>query len=470
MIRSLRRRLILSHVLPLLIIIPLIGLALVYVLESQVVIPNLALEVSDEARLIADLASSQPAIWTSPETAQVFVTSMQRYVSERIMLFDTSGRLLASSSPDDADRVGMVITMPGMAEALSDNMSVHAQYSQGLSTDIVDVFTTVRAPDGKLLGVVRLSHSLSSVYDRFVHQRYLIAAVLVLGLLIGGTVGWLLALDIERPVREVTEAVLLLMSGQDVRHVPEEGPEEVRALARSFNSLVERLAGLEQARRQLLANLVHELGRPLGALHSAIEALVGGADEQPELRRELLLGMDGEVARLRRLLDDLARLRDELVGTLELNLRPLAMSDWLSQVLAPWQQAAQHKGLHWQSAIPLDLPTISIDPDRLGQALGNLVSNAIRYTPSGGQITVAAGYQDAWLWIRVSDTGPGIPPEEQEHVFIPFYRSHPGRRFAPGMGLGLSIARSLVTAHGGRLELHSTPGHGSDFTIWIPAT
>jgi signal transduction histidine kinase len=136
--------------------------------------------------------------------------------------------------------------------------------------------------------------------------------------------------------------------------------------------------------------------------------------------------------------------------------------------LGPWREAATQKGLEWRISIPAGLPVISADPDRLAQAVGNLVSNAIKYTPSLGSVTISAGAEADAVWLRVSDTGPGIPTEEQERIFTPFYRGLSSGRFPQGMGLGLSIARDLVTAHGGRLTVESTPSSGSRFTIWLP--
>jgi len=203
-------------------------------------------------------------------------------------------------------------------------------------------------------------------------------------------------------------------------------------------------------------------------MRSAIQALLGGADEEPTLRRELLAGIEGEVDRLQRLLDDLARLHDQVVGTLELAYQPLAVSEWLLHMLAPWRAAAQEKGLHWEVTVPADLPSLAADPDRLAQALGNLLSNAIKYTPPGGTVSVGAGIEGEEIWVRVSDTGPGIAPEEQARIFDPFYRGRSERRFPQGVGLGLTIARDLAIAHGGRLELESTLGLGSHFTLWLP--
>jgi signal transduction histidine kinase len=118
--------------------------------------------------------------------------------------------------------------------------------------------------------------------------------------------------------------------------------------------------------------------------------------------------------------------------------------------------------------MPDDLAPVEADPRRLAQAIGNLVSNAIKFTPSGGKVTITAGQSDGEVWIRVSDTGPGMSEEELNRIFTPFYRSQRDRRFPQGMGLGLSIARDLAIAHGGRLEVDSTPGIGSRFTLWIP--
>jgi len=137
-------------------------------------------------------------------------------------------------------------------------------------------------------------------------------------------------------------------------------------------------------------------------------------------------------------------------------------------VLSPWREAAQEKGLVWQTTISDDLPTEAIDPDRLAQALGNVVSNAIKYTPPDGRVRVAVESEPGAVRVQVRDTGLGIAPEEQARIFEPFYRGPASQRFPQGMGLGLSIARDLVVAHGGRIEVESVLAEGSAFTIVIP--
>jgi signal transduction histidine kinase len=337
-----------------------------------------------------------------------------------------------------------------------------------MQQEIVDVLVPIMDQEMQVAGVVRLSHRLTTVYEQFLRQRYVVGGILLAGLLLGSVVGWVLALNLERPLRDVTRAARQLASGMQLAPLPERGPREIQNLLHSMNVLVQRLLSLEQARRQLLSNLVHELGRPLGAFRSATQALLGRSGEDAALRRELLLGMDTEVDRLGRLLDDLARLHGQVLGTLELNRQPTALGEWLVRTLPPWRESAQAKGLMWKATIPPDLPTLDVDPDRLAQVVGNLLSNAIKYTPSKGTVSLDAGVEGKEAWIRISDTGPGITPEEQERIFAPFYRSQRGRRFPQGMGLGLSIAYTLVAAHDGRLELDSTPGLGSRFTIRLP--
>ena len=470
MLSTLRQRLILSHALPMLVVIPVVGIALIYILETRVLIPDLARELVGNAALITKMAKDQSDVWDNPAQARIFVETVGEQLAARVMLVDASGRLLASSDPADAGRLGQPLDRTLPPSALAGEVSVSTAYSPSLHAEITDVWAPVLGTDRQVVGIIRLSHRLASVREQFLQLRYLTLGVLSAALLVGTAIGLLLAWNIERPLRQATEAIFRLATGQHLTPLTEQGPEEMRVLLRAFNALVQRLHELEQARRQLLANLVHELGRPLGALRAAIHALRKGAFDDIAIREDLLAGMDEEAERLQHLLDDLAQLHGQILGTLELDRQPIDLSTWLSHVVAPWREAARKKGLRWESKVPTDLPTLRADADRLARALGNLVSNAIKYTPSGDIVSVEAGADHGAIWIRVSDTGPGITPEEQSHIFTPFYRGRQTGRFPRGMGLGLTIARDILVAHGGRLEVESAPGQGSRFTMWVPLT
>ncbi len=468
MLDSLRSRFIVSHALPLLLIVPLMGIALIYILETQVLLPSIATQTRSEGQLVTDLATANPGVWSDSASAQAFVKRVQNEVDARIMLLDAQGHLLASSDPADSSRIGQLLADEDLNVVLAGQTSVRTEYSQRSDSEAADVLIPVDGTNHQVIGVVRLTHQLASVFERFVRLRVFIGAVMGVALVLGTAVGMILALNLERPLRQLTRSVYELSGGQELTFVPEQGPKEVRALLHAFNTMADRLRALEETRRQLLSNLIHELGTPLGALNAGIQALRGGAAEQAELRQELLGGMEDEVRHLRRLLDDLARLYDRVLGAAKLNLQSLALEEWLSRILTTWHQAAQAKGLHWDADIPADLPVIRADADRLAQVLGNLLSNAIKYTPAGGSISVVARREAGQLCICVGDTGIGVPAEEQALIFNPFYRGRSGGRFAEGMGLGLTIARDLVVAHGGRLEVESSPGKGSRFLVWLP--
>lgn len=298
--------------------------------------------------------------------------------------------------------------------------------------------------------------------------EYRLAMVVGLGLLLGVLVGWRLGVEVGRPLGMLTQFIRSMKDEQTLRLHPVNGPQEIRELSRAIYELAERRDELERERRKLLANLVHEFGRSLGALSTAVHACSHGAWEEAEMRRNLLDGMESELLGMKRLLDDLSHLRAQFIGDFKLRTRGLNLEQWLSPALHLWQEVAEQKGLAWELDIPADLPRVDFDPDRLNQALGNLIANAVKYTPPGGKVKILTRLSTNTVGIRVSDTGPGIPEEELEQIFIPFYRGSPSGEPIEGMGLGLSIARDLVNAHQGRLEVENNPEQGSHFTIWLP--
>jgi len=469
MLNSLRNRLILSHILPILIVIPLAGIALFYLIETQFLLPNLAEDITADARYLAEVSRADYELFGNP----IFVANMLERLrldpAIQIMFLNPQGELLYSTDSADISQFERQVEVDGLDQALEGEEIVQTNYSiSRLRGALVDVLTPVLDDNQQVIGVVRVSYQSAALFELLSQLRRLILWVLVLGLGLGALLGLGFALNLSRPIQRVTHAMYDLAQGRTSEQLIVQGPHEIRDLADSVNFLVERLHSLEQARRQLLANLVHELGRPLGALRSAIQAIGKGAGSDPQLLSDLASGMDGEAERMQAILEELAHLHDQVLGTLELHCEQIKLSEWLPSTLLPWRQAAQEKRLAWEESIPSDLPIISADPGRLAQVVGNLASNAVRYTPLGGQVTISTGDQDGQVWIRVTDNGPGISVEDQARIFIPFYRGDQGRRIKQGMGLGLSIANDLAIAHGGRIEVESTPGSGSQFTVWLP--
>ena len=205
MLKTLRQRLILSHILPLLVIVPIVGIALIYTLETRVLLPDLARELSGQAQLAAELAGDQPDLSQNQAQAEAFVHKVNDLSTAQVMLFDTEGRLLASSNPADGVPLGVhlneVIDPPALTEALAGKPNTETNYSPGLHTEIVAVWQPVLASEGQVKGVVRLSHSLLSVREQFGRLRLLIVSLLLSGLLLGTPVALVLARELERPLQ-----------------------------------------------------------------------------------------------------------------------------------------------------------------------------------------------------------------------------------------------------------------------------
>jgi signal transduction histidine kinase len=235
----------LSHLLLLLVVVPLMGLALTYVAESQVLLKNLSTELQGQAVLLAEITGERTEVWSDAVQAQALVTRFDPHLGARLMLLDAHGLLLASSDPADAGQLGQLLQPVGWAEVVAVAVSVHTSYSRQIQGEIVDVLVPVVGSDQQVTGVVRLSQQLAGVSERFVHLRTLVAGV-----------------------------------------------------------------------------------------------------------------------------------------------------------LAPWRESAQVKGLRWQADVPVDLPTLQSDPDRLAHAVGNLFSNAIKFMPGGGTVSVGAGMERGMAWIQ----------------------------------------------------------------------
>ncbi len=467
---ALRTRFILSHLLPLLIIIPLVGILILYVLETQFFVPALSTALARQAELIAALTEETPPLWDDPQQAQAIVEHLETHDVYGVTLLNQRGEVIANGI-NSTLKVGDVVTFPFPTEALSANeddsirQTIINTEERGNQQEIT-VWVPVTGHTLEPLGAVRITQTVDRVTDELLRLRYAIGGVLIVGLVMGGGLGAGLAFQLERPLNRLTLAVQGLVQGTRRAPLPVEGAQELQQLTGAVNTLTEQLNSVAKTRLNLLANLSHELNRPLGAMLTAVEALGGGASEEPELKRELLDGVAGEIQRLHRVSRSLVDLHAGLSGPFALNREAVPLETWLPTVLSPYRTAAHAKGLAFTTTLNPTLPTLLLDPDRMGQLLGNLLDNALKYTHQGG-ITVEAFYENAsqTTIIRVRDTGPGIAAEEIPHLFTPFYRSNRHSRFPQGMGLGLTIASDIAHAHGGTLTVANLEGGGAVFEV-----
>ena len=267
------------------------------------------------------------------------------------------------------------------------------------------------------------------------------------------------------PVERLAEAARRVEAGSyDARvPVPTRGPRELRELSRAFNTMTSRLEADEQRRRDLLADVGHELRTPLAVIRGNLEAIVDGIHPADEAH---LAGLIEETRVMERLVEDLRTLSLAEAGTLQLHREPTDLDVLLGEVHAGYQAEAGRTGVGLDLVTPDDLPILEVDPVRIREVLANLVGNAFRYTHAGGTITLSgARASGGGVTFSVADTGAGIEPELLPHVFDRFTKGRDSR----GSGLGLAIARDLVAAHGGTIDVRSQPGNGTTFEVRLPA-
>ena len=292
-----------------------------------------------------------------------------------------------------------------------------------------------------------------------------LAAVLTLGLLAAGFVVAARSLRrVARPVSDVMDAADRVAGGDYSVHVAERGPREMRRLAGSFNAMTDRLGANEERRRNLLADLAHELRTPLSVIQGSAEGMLDGLYPADRAHLEPLLE---EAKVMSRLLDDLQLLSTAEAGALRLHRRSVEPAELVEDAVAVFGARAEEAGVTLGSRVSPGLVPIDADPVRIGEVLANLLANALRHTPAGGSIVVEAEpTNDGGAAFTVRDSGRGIAPEVMPHVFDRFVGG-PG---SGGGGLGLAIARSLVEAHGGRITAQSEGGRGTSVRFVVPGT
>ncbi|MGR6837197.1 sensor histidine kinase [Syntrophomonas erecta] len=288
----------------------------------------------------------------------------------------------------------------------------------------------------------------------------------VISLLIALLLGFSISNKISRPVSSLALATNRLANGELNTRAEVNGDQEIVLLAQNFNLMAKKLEENRTLRENLTADIIHELKTPLAILRGNLESMQSRIIKPNE---ENLMSLQDEVIRLSKLVDDLELLTRLESGQLPLELKPHSLADLLD-ALFPIINTMELEGKHFIPQIPSDLPAIYIDRNRILQVLINLLTNAMNYTPTGGEISLMAeSFDQEHIHIMIRDNGKGIEPDILPHIFDRFYRVEKSRsRKLGGMGLGLAIARGFVEAHQGKIWAESELGKGSTFHVLLP--
>jgi len=383
-----------------------------------------------------------------------------------VRIGDLDGRIVASSGP--------FRDLPVPAAAL---VAARQGRSYFLTVSLPNDPTPVRLysipyqENGQVYGIVQVGQSLESVQDTLRQLLLILAIAVPFTLAIASVGGLFLADRALSPIDRITRAAQRI-SAEDLGQrlgltLPD---DEVGRLARTFDAMLARLDEAFRRQRQFTADASHELRTPLTVMKGDIGVALNRPRRTSEYRR-VLAELEEEVDRLTRLVEDLLLLARADTGQPLLHPEPLDLAGLLRAVVEQVRPLAEAKGLTLHLQVP-DVLLLNGDPDKLIRLFLNLLDNAVKYTPAGGQVTLqtnVVGGKPSAVIVRVTDSGSGIPPEHLEHIFKRFYRADESRsRAGGGSGLGLAIARWIAEAHGGRITVDSELGRGSTFSVWLP--
>jgi signal transduction histidine kinase len=381
--------------------------------------------------------------WTG---VQPLIERMGQLYGQRLVLTDAEGTVVADSQ-------AMMMGPPPDLERSKRNIPVG---SADAPSGIIFIDPQPLADGSAAEEVSELAGSIN---------WYLVWGGLI-AMAVAALLTYLLSRRILSPMEALAGVARRLGRGDFSPRVDVRSKDEFGELGRTFNSMADDLAHAEQMRRNLVADVAHELRTPLSNIRGYLEAMHDGV-LKPDT--ETLDCVYEETLLLGRLIEDLQELALAEAGQLPLLRRPSDMGEVVKQAVAAVQRAADAKKLALLVELPAEPVIADMGPERIGQVLRNLLTNAITYTPEGGDISVKLADEGAQLRLSVADTGPGIPPEDLPYVFERFHRVDRSRsRATGGAGLGLTIAKQLVELHGGTIEVQSEMGEGSCFTFTVP--
>ncbi|OGF53169.1 MAG: hypothetical protein A2Z21_04930 [Candidatus Fraserbacteria bacterium RBG_16_55_9] len=356
-----------------------------------------------------------------------------------------------------ADEGGKVIVSAD--QAILGRVLAEEQLQEGLPIEVDD-----KKVGSFLVGPV--ADNFSPAEERFLAS--LNGSIWIIGA-IGAVLGILLILllygQLAVFVRRFSQAADKIAGGALDHRIPVWSQDEIGQLAHTFNEMVAKLQVVQQLRSNMIADIAHELRTPLTVIRTNLEALTSGT---LPASNETLCAVYKHTLLLSRLIDDLMELHLMEGGGLPLHLQEANLAELIQGIATHVKPSFENQGLRLTVRVPLDLPPVAVDVERLEQVLLNLLANAQHHTPNGGRIAIDVVRCNGETQIRVSDSGCGIPPQDLPYVFERFYRAESSSLIHNGTGLGLAIAKGLIEAHGGRICAESQLGQGATFTVSLP--
>ena len=465
---SLRTRLIISYALVVVVCLGIIAIAVTLLVQgyrdrfTMVHLEDIARPIYVQVRALVRTEASVDDVWSGLE-------EQAEKNNVYILLLDNEGRIVRQASPRPYEKqsmidlpqgqlsVRMLQTEQGKFDTSSGETYIYAAYPLGRLFDFQETLTirtlVLAVPRGQPVAIL-----LSLV------RPFLYAGIIALAVSI--VIAFLMARSIYRPVQKITQAAERIAQGQYDQEIEVAGPREVRGLATSFNRMSRQVKQAQERLRHFVADVSHQLKSPLTSIQGFAQAITDGTAADKTTRMKSARIIQDESRKMMRQVDELLELSRMQSGQLRLTKEPVDIEELLKQCREIFTLRAEEKDLRLSMDVPL-LPKISGDFDRLEQVFNNLLDNAIKNSPAGSEIQIIARKTADTVEISVIDSGPGIPPEQIPYVFERFYQAMGVRT---GVGLGLAIANEIVLAHGGDIQVTSSPGEKTEFVIRLPVS
>ncbi len=399
-----------------------------------------------------------------PETLQKMLTSNAASLLQgRIVILTTDGEVIADSSDDppadlpDFEGLPQVTEIGELPILYRDSEGRAWYYIIDTLNDDLLVFFAVNRPRLQIVAIFR---------DQYLGP---LMRTGLIALLVAFIFSILMSRWISAPLRRISREARQVADGQ-AHPIPPEGPEEVQQLAVAFNDMAHQVQTSQQSQKDFVANVSHELKTPLTSIQGFSRAILDGTVETKQQLTEAAEVIDSEAGRMSRLVQDLLTLAKMDAGTRAFEMTSLNINALLEITRRKFMPLTEAAGVHFLTTINQEPALVLGDADSLMQVVDNLMDNALKFTPEGGQITLSSDMTPETVEIHVIDTGEGISPEEQDRIFERFYqvdKARTGGQFR-GYGLGLAISRKIVESHQGALSVTSQPGEGSHFVVKLP--
>lgn len=432
---------------------------------------NLGLEIDND--LVLD----------SPQARRRIQTAVERRATRlgvAIVVVDKDGRLLSDSSPPLA--LKNLSNEQEINEALAGVISNTTRSEPASNINWLYVAYPVRSM-GETTGVIRVGVALTEIERRLKRDLIVFLEIIFATGVVTILISLWLANRVNRPVKEMSAlAKQISISGDFSAFLPVSRKDEIGELCISFNQMIGRLREQERMRQEFIANASHELKTPTMAIGSVVEALQAGAAEDPKMRSQFLQSLERLTDRLTSLIQDLLDISKLDSGAEARGQESVGINQLISEAVEQVRAHAEKKGVELslklaegetgetsEGAGGLAEPKIAGNFLQLLRAITNILTNAVNYTPEGGAVTVTSRLIEGKVSVRIQDTGVGIEPADLPHIFERFYRADKARtRETGGTGLGLAITREIIARHHGTVDVESTVGKGSTFTIQLP--